>query len=484
MLFNSLAFLVFFAVFFLLYWSVSGRYWKAQNVLLLVAGYFFYAWWDIRFLLLLVGSSLVHYVLGICILKAQNTRWQRPLLLLGLIQGIGLLLFFKYYNFFIHSLVDSLRVMDIDINIHSLNIILPIGISFYTFKGIGYLIDVYNEKIKPSRDLVVFFAYFSFFPTLLSGPIDSAHTFIPQLEKRREFDYSKAWDGFLQYLWGLFKKLVVADNCASITNDFFDKYASLPASSLLLASFLYAIQLYADFSGYSDMAIGVSKLIGFRVTKNFNFPFFAQNIADFWQRWHISLTTWMTEYVFTPLSFAFRDWGKTGVVISILINFILVGFWHGPNWTFILYGFLHGCYFIPLLLGGGINKIQASKQQFPPVRMLVKMLGTFTLVMLTLLVFRASSISVAVDYFAHLLSFSILTIPVITNVQTTLVIVVFCCSTLFIEWLQRDKEHALQFSPAVEWYAFFLRGSVLAVIFWSIVLWGASSNKTFMYFQF
>ena len=484
MVFNSFSFLLFFAVFLILYWFVLNRNWKVQNVLILAASYFFYAWWDIRFLLLLVGSSFIHYILGIYILRTENTRWQRPLLLIGIFQGIVLLLFFKYFDFFIHSLVDSLHLFNVKVNIHSLNIILPLGISFYTFKGIGYLVDIYNEKIIPTKDPVVFFAYLSFFPTLLSGPIDSAHSFIPQLEKKRVFDFSKAFDGLLQIIWGLFKKLVVADNCASITNHLFDNYASLPASSLLLASFLYAFQLYADFSGYSDMAIGVSKLIGFDVTKNFNFPFFAQNIADFWQRWHISLTSWMTEYVFTPLSFSFRAFGKMGVIIAILLNFILVGFWHGPNWTFIVYGFLHGCYFIPLVIGGGLKKIKTPYQVIPSFKMLANMLGTFTLVMFTLLVFKANNLGQVIDYFVHIFSLTAFYLPVVSNIQTAVVIFLFCCITILIEWFQRDKDHALQFSPTASLYKFYLRGSFVMLIFWSIILWGASGNKTFMYFQF
>ncbi len=484
MLFNSAIFLLFFTLFILLYWLVFNKIVKVQNIFLLLASYFFYAWWDVKFLLLLITSSLAYFYLGIYISKTENTKWQKSLLYIGIFQGIGLLLFFKYYNFFILPLLGLFHSLNVNFNFHSLNIILPLGISFYTFKGIGYLVDIYNDKIKPTNDPVIFLTYLSFFPTLLSGPIDSAHSFIPQLEKKRAFDFSQSLDGSMQILWGFFKKLVVADNCAAITNYLFDNYPTLPASSLLLASFLYTIQLYADFSGYSDMAIGFSRLLGFNVTKNFNFPFYAQNIADFWQRWHISLTSWMTEYVFTPLSFTFRRTGKIGVVFAILINFILVGFWHGPNWTYILYGFLHGCYFIPLVMQDRMAKVKLKDRLFPTSIELVKMLGTFSLVMFSLLIFKASSLSQAFSYFSHIISFTVFEIPLVFNIQSTLVVIFFCIIVLLVEWFQRHKDHALQFFPITNKYHFYSRSLLLSFLFWAIILWGASGNKTFMYFQF
>jgi len=484
MLFNSVIFFIFFTVFLFLYWIIFIKNFKAQNLFILIASYFFYAWWDIRFLLLLFSSSLVYYILGIYLRKIENAKWQKVLLYIGVFQGIGLLLFFKYCNFFISSLLDLFHSFNFSFNFQSLNIILPLGISFYTFKGIGYLLDIYNEKIEPTKDPFIFFTYLSFFPTLLSGPIDSAYSFIPQLEKRRLFDLSKLIDGCLQILWGFFKKLVVADNCAVVTNYLFDNYSTLPASSLLLASFLYTIQLYADFSGYSDMAIGFSRLMGFNVTKNFNFPFYAQNIAHFWQRWHISLTSWMTEYVFTPLSFTFRRMGKWGIVLAIVFNFILVGFWHGPNWTYILYGFLHGCYFIPLVFGKGITSVTFNNKVFPSFIEFSKMLGTFGLVMFSLLIFKASSLSQAGSYFLQFFSFSIFQVPLVFNIHTSLVVIFFSMIVLTVEWVQRNKDHALQFYPISYNYPFYFRSTVVIVVFWSIVLWGASGNKTFMYFKF
>ena len=253
-----------------------------------------------------------------------------------------------------------------------------LGISFFTFRTLSYLLDIDKGKIKAEKNWVVFFAYVSFFPSILSGPIDRAKNLIPQLEKKRAFDYNQAIDGLRQILWGLFKKIVIADNCAPFVNQIFNNYQSYPSSSLLLGAFFYAIQIYADFSGYSDMAIGISRLMGFNITKNFDFPFFAQNIAEYWRKWHMSLTSWLTDYVFTPLSIAFRDYGKWGLTFAIIINFTIIGIWHGPNWTYVLFGFLHGCYFIPLILRGTMNKKNkiAKGKLFPSFRELINMLAT------------------------------------------------------------------------------------------------------------
>jgi alginate O-acetyltransferase complex protein AlgI len=404
MVFNSLEFALFFVLFFFLYWLIFNRNLRIQNLLILAASYVFLAWWDWRFLSILAGSSVVNYFLGIYIEKTQNEKHKRFLIYLGLLQGLGSLLFFKYFNFFINSLTDAVSIFNVSLNIHTLNLILPLGISFYTFRAISYLLDIDSGKIKPTSDGVVFLIYMSFFPTLLSGPIDKARTFIPQLEKKRVFNYDQAKDGLRQIVWGLFKKVVIADSCTTFTDHIFNNYEHLPASSLLLGALFNIIQIYADFSGYSDMAIGFSRLMGFNITKNFNFPFFAQNIAEFWRRWHISLTTWMTEYVFTPLSFIFRESGKAGLFLAILINFILVGLWHGANWTFIIYGFLNGCYFIPLIIKGTLNKKKpiTKDKPLPSSREFINMSGTFTLVMLTSVIFRSESISKAYHYYSRL----------------------------------------------------------------------------------
>ena len=340
--------------------------------------------------------------------------------------------------------------------------------------------------MKATTDWIAFFAYVSFFPSILSGPIDRARTFIPQLEKKREFNYHKATDALRQILWGLFKKVVIADNCAPYVDNIFKNYHWLPASSLLLGAFLYAIQMYADFSGYSEMAIGISKLLGLEVTKNFNFPFFSQNIAEFWRNWHMSLTSWLTEYVFTPLSIYFRDYGKLGLVIAIVLNFTICGIWHGANWTYVLFGFLHGCYFIPLILNGTMNKKKkiTKGKMLPSIHEFLNMFGTFTLVMLTLVVFRADTIFQAYYYIRGLVSFTLISKPTITDMPNTPLLIITLVLILFfliLEWFQREKDHALQVDfikrPLFRWVIYY---SIVI----GIILLGNFENHSYIYFQF
>lgn len=481
MIFNSIPFAVFFILFFVLYWFVFNKNLKLQNLLILAGSYFFYGWWDWRFLSLLIVSSLLNYYLGIWIAKTEDEKKRRLFLYMGLLQGLGGLLFFKYYNFFIISFADAFSIFNVRLNVSALQLILPLGISFYTFRTISYLLNINKNKIKPTTDWVVFFSFVSFFPSLISGPIDKAKLLIPQLENKRIFDNDKATDGLRQILWGLFKKVVVADNCADITNDIFNNYTHLPASSLLLGALFYTIQLYADFSGYSDMALGFARLLGFEITKNFNFPFFAQNIADYWRRWHISLTAWLTEYVFTPLSITFRDYGKTGLALAIIINFTICGIWHGANWTFVLYGFLHGCYFIPLIIKGTMNKkIKKGKETLlPSFAEFRNILATFTVVMLTNILFRADSITHAADYFKHLFSKSFFSIPVLINKAGT---VIFFTGCMFLaEWLGRNRAYAIaelgrNFPKSVRWALYYCIAMAIFLF--------AAKDQQFIYFQF
>ena len=486
MIFNSIPFAIFFIVFFLLYWLLFKQNLKLQNLLLLAGSYFFYGWWDWRFLSLLIGSSALNYYLGIAIANSTDEKKRKLLLYTGILSGLAGLVFFKYYNFFITSFAEAFGAINIHLSVHTLQLILPLGISFYTFRTMSYLLDADKNKIQPTRDWVVFFTYVSFFPGLISGPIDKGQLLLPQLEKKREFNTIQITDGMRQILWGLFKKIVVADNCAEIANQIFDNYVNLPASSLVLGALFYTFQLYADFSGYSDMAVGFARMLGFTITKNFNFPFFAQNIAEYWRRWHMSLTAWLTEYVFTPLSIKFRDYGKVGLSLAIIINFTICGIWHGANWTYVLFGFLHGCYFIPLIVKGTMNK-KAKKGEItllPTFTAWRKMLATFLLVMLTNIVFRADSVAHAADYFKHLFSTSLFSYPVLNNVKSSVTILVITWVALFIEWMHRDREHGLQFLPATNNLQFYLRVSLFSILIWAIILWGAFGNKTFIYFQF
>ena len=484
MLFNSFEFVYFFVAFFILYWFVTKKDLKLQNLLLLVAGYIFYAWSDWRFLSYLIGISALNYFLGIYIEKTLNPKHKQWLLYVGLVQGIGGLAFFKYFNFFITSFKDAFHLIGINVNTLSLNIALPLGISFFTFRTISYVLDVHNAKIKATKDWVVFFTYVSFFPSILSGPIDRAKNLIPQLENKRELDYYKGIDGFFLIIWGLFKKLVIADNCAVITNAVFKSYLELPSSTLILGSFLYTIQLYADFSGYSDMAIGISRLMGFSISKNFDFPFFAQNIAEFWRKWHISLTLWMTDYVFTPLSIAFRDYANWGLSAAIILNFTIIGIWHGANWTYVLFGFLHGCFFIPLILKGTLNKKKklANDEMLPSLREFLNMLGTFTLVMMSLIIFRSESIPNAIGYLNRIFSTSILSIPKFRGEENTTAIIslFFIAIFIMVEWKYRFNDFVFNgiSQRGISIQLFNIIFIVLALYFFS------GSMKSYIYFNF
>lgn len=488
MIFSSTTFILFFGLFFVLYWFHLNKNLKVQNLLLLLSSYVFYAWADWRLLSYLIGVSILNFYLGIYI-EREIILWRRRLLVyIGLIQGVGGLLFFKYYNFFITSFNEAFQTLNLHINLQTLQIIMPLGISFFTFKTISYILDVDKRKVGATKDWIVFFNYVSFFPTILSGPIDKGRDFIHQLEKRRTFEYNKMVDALRQILWGVFKKLVIADNIAIYTDLIFSNYENQPGSILLLGAFLYTIQLYADFSGYSDMAIGIGRLMGFSVTKNFDFPFFAQNIAEYWRKWHISLTSWLTEYVFTPLSISFRDYGKLGLILAIVINFIVVGLWHGANWTYVLFGFLHGCYFIPLIIRGTMNKRKKIAQDkiLPKFQQTVNILATFILVMFTNVIFRAETISQAWGYYSSLLTkpffdFSSSAQKIIDMNPQFIIVAALCFVLLIADWSQRDKEHTLQFehkkvNMPLRWGLYYLL--VFSIIYFQ------GSQQSFIYFQF
>lgn len=482
MVFTSITFLLFFSIFFLLYWFVFSKSVKYQNLFLLTAGYIFYAWLDWRFLTILIGTSIIHFTLGAYIEKVENARQRKRLVSLGVFIAICTLVLFKYFNFFIISFREALSTLHVTLNLQTLNILIPVGLSYYTFRTISYLLDIDKGKIKTTTNWVAFFTYVSFFPCILAGPIDKARTFMPQLERKREFDYNMGTDGLRQILWGLFKKVVVADNCAPIVDDIFENYHVLPASTLVLGAFFFTFQMYADFSGYSDMAIGLSRMIGFNVTKNFAHPFFAQNIAEFWRKWHISLTAWLTEYVFTPLSIAFRNLGRLGLILAIVINFTICGVWHGPNWTYVVFGFLHGCYFIPLILKGQLNKKKeiAKGAIFPSVAEIINILATFILVMLTFVVFRAEDISQASHYYQRIFSRSLLQFPFFPGNHYEVFTLFFICFMLGIEWIKREQEHALKLDvkhPVYRW-------SIYASIIFFIGMFMQTSETPFIYVTF
>jgi alginate O-acetyltransferase complex protein AlgI len=480
MVFTSPTFFIFFVSFFIFYWFVFGKNVKYQNIILLLGSYIFYGWADWRFLFLIVAISVLNFYLAIYIEKSK--KYKRLLLFIGMLQGIGGLFIFKYYNFLIISSNLVLHGFKINTQLQTLNIIIPLGISFFTFRIISYLLDVDKGKISSIKDWVVFFNYVSFFPSVIAGPIDKARQFVPYLEKRRSFNYNKGVDGMRQILWGLLKKVVIADNCSSITNQIFDSYQTLPGSTLLIGAFLYTIQIYADFSGYSDMAIGLSRLLGFEVTKNFNFPLFSQNIAEFWRKWHMSLTSWLTEYVYTPLNIAMRDWGNLGMILAIVINFTICGIWHGANWTYVLFGFLHGVYFIPLILNGTMNKKKkGSTTHLPSFNELINILLTFVLVMFTFVIFRSESLEQAFNYYKYILSLSIFAKPDISFIDRIGLVILFVSILMLItlEWLNRSKEFALadlRLPLLVRW--------IFYIVISIVVLYYSGNNYDFIYAKF
>ena len=470
---NSLPFLALLAVVFLLYYvvpSVLGRsqskHWSTyQNVVLLLASYFFYAYTDLLMLPLLLVVTGAFYFIGIGIERHEDQPLADRLLLLGIVLGVGMLVYFKYTNFFIQSFANLLNCIGLHTNWHSLRIIVPLGISFFTFRLVSYVIDVHRGMMSASRDIIAFATYVAFFPCMLSGPIDRPNIFIPQLGSRRELQYPVATDGLRQILWGLFKKMVVADGLAQYVDLYLGSgTVTASGSTTIVVALAYTFQIYADFSGYSDMAIGVGKLLGLKVAKNFNYPFFALNIADFWRRWHMSLTTWVTDYVFTPLCFTFRKNRQWGMIAAIIINFLIVGLWHGASWNYVIYGLYHGLLFVPLILMGRMGtttEVQTNRFGLPVLKDLGRMLLTFTLVVFGMLIFRCTT----VGQFAHelgTLRHGLFTLPEIGAVANWL----FAIVMLIVEWLHRHRDHGLDISTmrsrVLRWGVYLL---ILLVIF-------------------
>ncbi len=479
MLFNSFPFAFFFLVVFFLYWIIGRKKAMVQNTILLLSSYFFYAWWSWKFLFLLVFSTTLVYFLALQIEKQTNKQIKKILVNSGIVFIVGLLFIFKYYNFFIQSFVALLAQFSIHVGDKSLNLILPIGISFYSFRLISYLLDVYNGKYTPTQNWANFSTYVSFFPSILSGPIDRANLLLPQLEEPRVFNQTMAADGIRQFMWGLFKKVVIADILGTFTDMVFNNFQAYPGSILLIAAFLYTIQIYTDFSGYSDMAIGVGKLLGLNITRNFEFPFFAQNIAEFWRKWHMSLTSWLTDYVFTPLAIKFRDYGKTGLAMAIVINFTICGIWHGANWTYVLFGFLHGLYFIPLIIKGTLNKKRkpSGNKFLPSITDFYKMLSLFVLVMFTFIVFRANAIPDVFQILAKIFSKSILTRPhdIVPHITYLLILLTF-----IFEWIYRDKDYGFKLDNMNRP----MRLILYYLVIFSIIHFTGSATNQFIYVKF
>jgi D-alanyl-lipoteichoic acid acyltransferase DltB (MBOAT superfamily) len=404
MLFNSSSFAIFLPIVFFLYWFTTKENLKLQNILLLVSSYFFYACWDWRFLFLLIFSTLLDYFTGIKMSDAKNLNSKKFWFWSSISVNLGFLGVFKYYNFFAESFASALVNIGLNVNPWTLKVILPVGISFYTFHGLSYVIDIYKDRIKAEKNFIDYSVFVSFFPLLVAGPIERATHLLPQIKKKRTFDYSKAVDGLRQILWGLFKKVVIADQCAEYANQIFNNTANYSGSTLVLGAIFFTFQIYGDFSGYSDIALGTARLFGIDLLRNFDFPYFSRDIAEFWRRWHISLSSWFKDYVYIPLGGSKE--GKLKAFRNTIIIFILSGFWHGASWNFIVWGGIHACGFLPLLFlnrnRNNVNDIVAQDSMFPNLKELGQVLGTFLFVSIAWVFFRAHTLTEAVLYLKQL----------------------------------------------------------------------------------
>jgi len=449
-----------------------------QNVLLVAASYYFYANWDYRFLSLLLFSTLLDYFTGIQIFKKKSTKYKQIWLWVSIGINLGFLGIFKYYNFFIDSFIDFCSMIGFRVHLETISVVLPVGISFYTFHGLSYVIDIYNNKIKPERNFINYALFVTFFPLLVAGPIERATHLLPQLKVKRIFDYNKSVDGLRQILWGLFKKIAIADFAAVYVNMIFNNSDQYGGTTLILGAVLFAFQIYCDFSGYSDIAIGTAKLFGIDLLRNFAFPFFSRDIAEFWRRWHISLSSWFKDYVYIPLGGS-----KGGYFIqirNILIIFLLSGFWHGANWTFISWGVLNALYFIPLLLlkqNRNHIEIVATDRLLPSIRETFQIFITFTLCTLAWIFFRAENMTHALRYILKIFTSSLLSLPEIMPFSLLLLIGIL----IIIEWVGRKDQFALA-SIGRSWPTIFRWGMYYAIILVAIKYSG--NEQTFIYFQF
>ena len=474
MLFNSIEFAAFLPLVFLPYWFVFNRNLKLQNLFIVAVSYLFYGWWDWRFLVLIAFTSFCSWGSGLLIRKSrENRRKAKWINGINIAINIGILGVFKYYDFFATSFAKLFLGGCTDGIL--LNLILPVGISFYTFQALSYSIDVYREKLEPTRDIVQFFAFVSFFPQLVAGPIERATNLLPQFDKPRTFNYDQAVDGMRQILWGLFKKIAVADTCAVYVNSVFGSYQDQSGITLLLAAVLFTFQIYGDFSGYSDIAIGTAKLFGIQLMRNFNNPYFSRDIAEFWRRWHISLTTWFRDYIYIPLGGSRVP--KAKVIRNTFVIFLVSGLWHGANWTFVVWGAYHAFLFLPLILLGKNRKytdIVAAGRHYPTLRELGQIVLTFALVVLGWIIFRADSLGMAWDYIGRMFTSGGLK-PI--GSRLTLISILLM---LAVEWLHRQKAHGLEIS--------YLNSHILKYTIYIglaiLMFFSYTNSESFIYFQF
>lgn len=480
MLFNSHEFMIFLPIVFLLYWFVFRKY-KLQNLFLIIASYIFYGWWDWRFLILIIATSLFSYTTGLLVGHNEGRRHlQRIWSTVNILANLGILCVFKYYNFFLENLNLMFRTLGFSLDWVTLKIVLPVGISFYTFQALSYTIDVYRGDIKPTRDIVAFFAYISFFPQLVAGPIERAKDLLPQFQKHRQFENRKAVDGLRQMLWGFFKKLVIADNCAFAVNSCWDAYTQLPGFTILFMGFLFTFQIYCDFSGYSDIAIGCARLFGINLRRNFDYPYFSRNISEFWRKWHISLMTWFRDYIYFPLGGSRCT--KWKVVRNTMIVFFLSGLWHGANWTFIVWGLYHAC-LISILIFFGISTKEKNNIGFgkllPTMKESLQMVVTFLLVSFGWIIFRAENMTQCMGLLRAMFTNPFFKV----NQVYGGIYIIHILLLLIIEWLQRNKQHALQF-PDKGLFLYRPFRWTIYVSMYIYIITSTGQSQTFLYFQF
>lgn len=477
MLFNSLDYAVFLPLVFFFYWFIINKSLRWQNVFILIVSYIFYGWWDWRFLSLIIISTACDFFIGQSLGKTLDHKRKKVLLIISLFVNLGLLAVFKYYNFFVENLIFLFKDLNINISFSTLNLILPVGISFYTFQTLSYTIDIYKGKIKPVTDPIPFFAFVAFFPQLVAGPIERASNLLPQFQKNREFSLYKSLDGIKQIVYGLFKKVVIADSLAPLADQIFESYSDLPGSVLALGVFYFAIQIYCDFSGYSDIAIGTGRLLGFELMTNFRMPYFSESIGEFWKRWHISLSTWFRDYLYIPLGGNRVNAFRHG--LNIVLTFTISGLWHGANWTFIIWGFLHGIYY---LLEKFIIKINVKTSSLINGILknsikVIRVLKTFLLVCLAWIFFRSSTMEQSFDILFRIIgNFNL---KGLTDFRTGLL---FAIPFLFYEFLLRNQEHGLTLGKLIKnkplRYGVYLFYTIIIIIF------SSGDDKSFIYFQF
>lgn len=477
MFFNSIAFAVFLPIVFFLYWFVFNKTKSTQNALLIIASYYFYSCWDWRFLFLLVFSTFLDYYTGIQIEKGKSENSRKFWFWLSILVNLGFLGIFKYYNFFAVSFSELLNSAGFKASPILLEVILPVGISFYTFHGLSYVIDIYYKRIKAEYNFVDYSLFVSYFPLLVAGPIERATHLLPQVKIKREFNFQTAKEGVYQIIWGLVKKVIIADTCATYANAIFDNYTSMNSFSLILGAIYFAFQIYGDFSGYSDIALGVSKLFGLDLLRNFNYPYFSRDIAEFWRRWHISLSSWFRDYLYIPLGGS-----KGGLWMKIrntFIIFLVSGFWHGANWTYVVWGFINAVYFLPLLLSNSnrnnMNEVQL-KVNFDSLKVFLSILYTFSLTCLAWVFFRAKTISDALQYLKRIITSKDFSFQYLDNERYSYELLLMIAVFVLIEWNNRTKVEPISGKMSTV-------KAVLAIM--AIMAFGTFSDyKEFIYFQF